>query len=186
MYIGPMVAADSGAPGERCDHTYVAGYFEALAYLLVIMALGGAIATVVWLRPPLTYWPALMAGFVFCVGAMLWILRRWVSWAVSGAATTTARLAPRPVSRAVVFPGAWLILAFALLGLVVATVQPKFLGFLSIQMLVFGVLSWRGSRSVRRWESQSGSRLLIVARLGAARSDFLIQTDCDINGDRVP
>ena len=186
MYIGPMVAADSRAPGERCDHTDVAGYFEALAYLLVIMALGGVIATAVCLRPPLTYWPVLIAGFVVYVGAMLWILRRWVSWAVSGAATTTARLAPRPVSRAIMFPGTWLILAFALLGLVVAMVQPKLLGFISIQMLVFGVLSWQGARSVRRWESQSGSRLLIVARLGADRSDFLIQTDCDITGDRVP
>jgi len=38
---------------------------------------------------------------------------------------------------------------------------------------------------VRRWESQSGSRLLIVVRFGADRSDFLVQTDCDTNEDRV-
>lgn len=181
-----MVAADRRPPGERCDHTDVAGYFQALAYLFVIVALGAVLATAFWLRPPLIYWPALMAIFVFYVGAMLGMLRHWVGRAVSRAASTTARLTTRPVSRAVVLPGTWFVSAFALLGWGVATVQPMFLGFLSVQVLVFGVLFWRGARSVCRWESQSGSRLLMAVRLGADRSDFLVQTGCDLNGDRAP
>ena len=186
MYLGPVMAADSRAPEESCDHVGVAGYLKALAYLSVTMALGGALATALWSRPPLIYWPLLVAMFVVYAGAMLWVLRHWVSWAVSGATVTTARWAPRQVWPAIVFPGAVFVLAFSLLGLVAAAVQPTLLGFLTVQMLVFGVLSWRGYRAVQRWESQSGSRLLVVARLGADRSDFLVQTHIDISGDSVP
>ncbi len=186
MYLGPVMAADSRAPEERGDHVGVTGYLKALAYLSFTMALGGALATALWSRPPLVYWPLLVAMFVVYVGAMLWILRHWVSWAVSGAAVTTARLVPRPVWPAIVFPGAYFVLGFSLLGWGAAAVQPTLLGFLTVQMLVFGVLSWRGSRAVHRWESQSGSRLLMVPRLGADRSDFLVQTPIDISGDRVP
>ncbi len=109
------------------------------------------------------YWPLLMAMFVFELGTMALLLRHWVSWAVSGAATTRARLAPRPVRQAIVFPAAFFVLLYSLLDSVVAAVQPTGLGILSVQVLVFGVLCWWGSRGVRRWESRSGSRLLIVA-----------------------
>ena len=85
-----------------------------------------------------------------------------------------------------VLPAAAFVLLYAPLVAVVAAVQPTFLGILSNQMLVFGVLAWWGSRGVRRWESQSGSRLLIVARVGADRSDFLVQTAPDRSGDRFP
>lgn len=186
IYHRPVVAAGSSAPEERCEHTDAAGYLKALSYLFILVALGGAVATAVRLRPPAIYWPLLIGLFVFELGSMALVSRHWVEWAVSGAASTRARLNPRPVSRAVVLPAAAFVLLYAPLVAVIAAVQPTFLGILSNQMLVFGVLAWWGSRGVRRWESQSGSRLLIVARVGADRSDFLVQTAPDRSGDRFP
>lgn len=170
---------EPGSPArvERSEYTVAGGYFEVMAVALAVIGLGMAVGTTAWLRPPLVYWPALLGVLASCAAAMLWLMRKWLPKIIREAASTSAIISARPLASSAVLPCAYLVVAMGLFGLLVAQVDPKFLGFTSIQMLVFSALFWRNAQVITRWEQQSGSRLLMRPRLGANRSDFLIQSN---------
>ena len=144
---------------------------------LAVVSLGMAVGTAAWLRPTLAYWPALLAILAIYAVAMLWLTREWLPKKIMGAPTTGALIAPRPVASSAVLPCVYLVVAMGLLDVLIAQVAPTVIGFSSVQMLVFSAISWQRGQEIRRWEQQSGSRLLIRPRLPANRSDFLIQSN---------
>lgn len=159
------------------EYTGAGGYFEVIAVALAVIGLAMAVGATVWLRPPLVYWPVLLGVLAVYAAAMLWLTRRWLPWIIRGAASANAVIPERALAGSAVLPCAFLIVAMMLFGLLMAQVDPKFLGFTSIQMLVFSALSWRHAQVITRWEQQNGSRLLMRSGLGVDRSDFLIQSN---------
>ena len=165
---------------ESSRYVLAREYLKGLAAALAACGLALGIATAMWLKPPPLYYPE-MAGMLVVYGAaMTVILRRWVRWATTQAATTSARLQPRALSVPLLVVGGYLAVAVTGLGLLVAAADPKLLGFMAAQLLVFAFLNWRMAGAAARWEEGTGSRLLLLPRPLPSRQSFLIQLPVEL------